>query len=49
MLADLNKEGKKDEMKLNKKKTKLMCNRVVRRRGVMDNDAEQLEEETEYK
>ena len=51
MLEDLNNEGKKDGMKLNKKKTKIMCNEVARRRprtGVKI-DAEQLEEVTEYK
>ena len=51
MLEDLNNEGKRDGMKLNKKKTKIMCNEVARRRlrtGVMI-DGEQLEEVTEYK
>ena len=51
MLEELNNEGKKDGMKLNKKKTKIMCNEVARRRprtGVKI-DAEQLEEVTEYK
>ena len=51
MLEDLNNEGKRDGMKLNKKKTKIMCNEVARstlRTGVMI-DGEQLEEVTEYK
>ena len=51
MLKDLNNEGKRDGMKLNKKKTKIMCNEVTRSRlrtGVMI-DGEQLEEVTEYK
>ena len=51
MLEELNNEGKRDGMKLNKKKTEIMCNEVARRRprtGVMI-DAEQLEEVTEYK
>ena len=51
MLGDLNNEGKRDGMKLNKQKTKIMCNGVARSRlrtGVMI-DGEQLEEVTEYK
>ena len=51
MLEDLNNEGKRDGMKLNKKKIKIMCNEVARsklRTGVMI-DGEQLEEVTEYK
>ena len=51
MLEDLNNEGKRDGMKLNKKKTKIMCNEVARRRlrtSVMI-DGEQLEEVSEYK
>ena len=51
MLEDLSNEGKRDEMKLNKKKTKIMCNGMARSRlrtGVMI-DTEQLEEVTEYK
>ena len=50
MLEDLSNKGKRDGMKLNKRKTK-MCNEVVRRRlgtGVMI-DGEQLEEVTECK
>ena len=49
MLEDLNNKGKRDGMKLNKKKTKIMCNEVARRlrTGVMT-DAEQLQEVTEY-
>ena len=38
MLEDLNNEGKRDGMKLNKKKTKIMCNEEARSRlrtGVM--------------
>ena len=49
-LADLNTEGRRSGMKLNEKKTKIMCNEVARRRlrtGVMV-DSEQLEEVTEY-
>ena len=50
MLEDLDNKGKRDGMKLNKKKTKIMCNEVARRRPstrVMV-DAEKLEEVTEY-
>ena len=50
MLEDLSNEGKRDGMKLNKKKTKIMCNEVARSRlrtGMMI-DGEQLEEVTEY-
>ena len=50
MPEDLNNEGKRDEMKLNKKQTKNMSNEVARRRlrmGVVI-DGEQLEEVTEY-
>ena len=38
LLKDLNEEGKRDELKMNKKKTKIMCNRVAKqqhRRGVL--------------
>ena len=51
MLEDLNNEGKRDGMKLNREKTKIMCNEVARsrlRRGPMI-DGEQLEEVTESK
>ena len=51
MLEDLNSEGKKDGTRLNIKITKVMCNKVVRRRqrtGVLI-DGEQLEEVTVYK
>ena len=51
MLEDPNNQGKRDVMKLNKKKTKIMCNEVVRstlNTGVII-DGEQLEEVTEYK
>ena len=51
MLEDLNNEGKIYGMKLNKRKTKIMCNDVARsklRTGVMIG-GEQLEEVTEYK
>ena len=51
MLKYLINEGKRDGMKLNKKKTKIMCNEVARSRlrtGVMI-DGGQLEELTEYK
>ena len=51
MLEDLNNKGKKDGMKLNRKKTKIMRHEVARRRprtGVMI-DGEQLEEVPEYK
>ena len=50
MLEDLNSKGKRDGMKLNKKKTTILCNEVARSRlrtGVMI-DGEQLEV-TEYK
>ena len=51
MLEDLNNEGKRDGMKLNKKKTKIMCNEVARSRlrtgGMIE--GEQLEEVTESK
>ena len=51
MLGDLNNEGKRNEVKLNKKNTMIMCNEVARRplrTGLMI-DGEQLEELTEYK
>eukprot|EP00794_Sanderia_malayensis_P002427 gene2427-2794_t len=51
LLNDLNKEGRKDGMKMNKKKTKIMCNGIAkkrRRKGIMI-DGEQLEEVDEYK
>ena len=32
MLEDLNNEGKRNRMKLNNKKNKIMCNEVTRRR-----------------
>ena len=51
MLEDLNNEGKRDGMKLNKQNTKIMCNEVARSRlrtGLII-DGEQLEEVTEYK
>ena len=46
MLEDLNNKGKRDGMRLNKKKTKIMCNEMARSRrrtGVVI-DGEQLEE-----
>ena len=49
MLEDLNNEGNRDGMKLNKTKTRIMCNEVARSRlrtGVVI-DGEQLEEVTE--
>uniref|UniRef100_A0A3P8U2M2 ribonuclease H n=1 Tax=Amphiprion percula TaxID=161767 RepID=A0A3P8U2M2_AMPPE len=51
LLNDLNKEGKKDGMKMNKRKTKIMCNEVARRtrRNGISIDGEQLEEVEEYK
>jgi len=51
LLEDLNREGKKDGMKLNKKKTKIMCNEVARRqpRQGISIDGEQLEEVDQYK
>lgn len=51
MLNDLNTEGKRDGMKINKKKTKVMCNEVARRkkRNAVFVDGEQLEEVEEYK
>jgi hypothetical protein len=51
LLNELNKEGRKDGMKMNKKKTKIMCNEIARkgrRTGIMV-DGEQLEEVNEYK
>ena len=51
MLEDLNNEGERDGMKLNKRKTKIICNEVARstlRTGLMI-DREQLEEVTECK
>ena len=50
-MAALNEEGKKDGMKMNKKKTKIMCNEVARRKprkGIII-DGEKLEEVDEYK
>ena len=51
MLEDLNNGGKRDGMKLNKKKTNIMCNEVARRRlrTALMIDREQLGEVTEYK
>ena len=51
LLKDLNNEGQRGETKLNKKKTKTMCNEVARSRlrtGLVI-DGEQLEEVTEFK
>eukprot|EP00794_Sanderia_malayensis_P006797 gene6797-7563_t len=51
LLNDLNQEGREDGMKMNKKKTKIMCNGIAkkrRRKGIMI-DGEQLEEVDEYK
>ena len=51
LLNDLNKEGRKDGMKMNRKKTKIMCNEIARKRrrkGIIV-DGEQLEEVDEYK
>jgi hypothetical protein len=50
-LNDLNTEGKKDGMKINKMKTKVMCNEVARRRrrNGISVDGERLEEVEEYK
>ena len=51
ILEDLSKEGKRDGMKLNKKKTKILFNEVARSRlrtGLMI-DGEQLKEVSEYK
>jgi hypothetical protein len=50
-LAALNEEGKKDGMKMNKKKTKIMCNVVAQRepRKGITIDGERLEEVDEYK
>ena len=51
MLEGLNNEGKRDGMKLNKKKTKIMCNEVARSRlrTRVKIDGEELEEVIEYK
>uniref|UniRef100_A0A3B3I440 ribonuclease H n=1 Tax=Oryzias latipes TaxID=8090 RepID=A0A3B3I440_ORYLA len=51
LLNDLNKEGRKDGMTMNKKKTKPMWNEIARKRrrkGIIV-DGEQLEEVDEYK
>ena len=51
MLQDMKNYGKRDGMKLNKKKNKIMCTEVEGSRlrtGVMI-DTEQLEKVTEYK
>lgn len=51
LLKELNEEGKKDGMKLNKKKTKIMCNEIARmknRKGIKI-DGEIIEEVDEYK
>jgi hypothetical protein len=50
-LQTLNNEGRKDGMKMNKKKTKVMCNEIAKRRprkGITI-DGETLEEVAEYK
>ena len=51
MLEDMNNEGKRNGMKLNKKKTKIVCNEVarsrLRTREMMD--GERVEKVTEYK
>uniref|UniRef100_A0A3P9MPT2 ribonuclease H n=1 Tax=Oryzias latipes TaxID=8090 RepID=A0A3P9MPT2_ORYLA len=51
LLNDLNKEGRKDGMKMNKKKTQIMCNETARKRRRKGTivDGEQLEEVDEYK
>ena len=51
LVNDLNTEGKKDGMRMNKKKTKIVCNGVAKRqqkKGISV-DGEQLEEVDEYK
>ena len=51
LLDDLKREGKKDVMKMNKKKTKIICNEVARRRqrrGISI-DKEYLKEVDQYK
>ena len=50
LLNDLNEAGKKDGMKMNERKTKIMCNEVARRkrRKGISIDGEQLEEVEEY-
>lgn len=51
LLEDLNEEGKKDRMRMNKKKAKIMCNEIARRRqrkGAV-RDGEDLKEVTQYK
>ena len=51
LLNDLNKERRKDGTKMNRKKTKIMCNEIARKRrrkGIIV-DGEQLEEVDEYK
>jgi len=51
LLNDLNKEGKKDGMNMNKKKTIVMCNEVAREseRNGVSVDGEMLEEVDMYK
>ena len=51
LISQLDTEGKKDGMKMNKKKTKIMCNEIARkhpRQGITI-DGEKLEEVNEYK
>ena len=51
LVNNLNKEGRTDGMEMNKKKTKIMCNEIARKRsrkGIIV-DGEQLEEVNEYK
>ena len=51
LLNNLNEEGRKDGMRMNKKKTKIMCNEIAKRRqrkGILI-DGEQLEEVEEYR
>ena len=51
LLNDLNTEGMKDGMRMNKKKTKIMCNETARKqqRNGISIDGEKLEEVDEYK
>ena len=51
LLKQLNEEGKKDGMRMNKKKTKVLCNEIAKKqsRSRMSVDVMKLEEVEEYK
>ena len=50
-ISELNTEGKRDAMKMNERKTKIVCNDIARRRkrNGISIDGEQLEEVEECK